>query len=595
MTIHRSKLSLVHLTLCVALSSFLFACASDIEDVEEQLDYSSPPPNDDEDQDDESEENSDVSTGLTVSAGSINVTVTIGDGNPANRDIDVMNNSLEPLSYQCELLNGGDAPILNISAQAGVLAAQETAVVSIAWDHTALMMGTYQSTIRCSNQIDTSDSQNIVVTYRILSEAIQRYWVGGSGNWSDSTHWSESSGGPGGASVPGEASVAHLLGNATVTLDADISVRGLICDGATISTSVERELAVSVDGVDVVDCGLPAANGGNHYLLGFRFTSDGFFDHIQGEVGGTSIAYLDADGNTVILRPADAGHIGVDLNVHHLDLGAGGAITVDCFLTDNNCASRTRVEVHYNAAHGCEIADVLGTGSLSLLGIEHENIGCNPGLLSAAYQLSGNVYDITGGSRVFQFVPVNSPFEVNAPMVLEKASEVLFNGQVINNQRRFMVGNDLLSGVAIARLQGAEITTAEYVRLEDTDGAILDFVGGGSVRATGAPQNANFGTDLFVANGGQDNGNNCQSQANPCASVNRCIQQANALGARAECLLNRGDTFNEKGQGTLTTIREEIYFATYGAGNDPVVLLDIGDQVTAESEIRIYAQHWRAE
>ena len=31
---------------------------------------------------------------------------------------------------------------------------------------------------------------------------MNRYWVGGTGNWNDTSHWSASSGGSGGASVP---------------------------------------------------------------------------------------------------------------------------------------------------------------------------------------------------------------------------------------------------------------------------------------------------------------------------------------------------------------------------------------------------------
>lgn len=49
-----------------------------------------------------------------------------------------------------------------------------------------------------------------------------RYWVGGTGSWSDTSHWSTTSGGTGGASVPGSSDSAILDGNSgggTVTID----------------------------------------------------------------------------------------------------------------------------------------------------------------------------------------------------------------------------------------------------------------------------------------------------------------------------------------------------------------------------------------
>jgi len=55
-----------------------------------------------------------------------------------------------------------------------------------------------------------------------------RYWVGGSGNWSDTARWSTSSGGTGGASVPGTADYAIIDSNSgssfTITLTANTAV-----------------------------------------------------------------------------------------------------------------------------------------------------------------------------------------------------------------------------------------------------------------------------------------------------------------------------------------------------------------------------------
>lgn len=57
-----------------------------------------------------------------------------------------------------------------------------------------------------------------------------RYWIGNSGNWSDTAHWSTSSGGPGGAAVPTLTDDVHFDNNSfsttgfTVTLNVDASM-----------------------------------------------------------------------------------------------------------------------------------------------------------------------------------------------------------------------------------------------------------------------------------------------------------------------------------------------------------------------------------
>ena len=72
---------------------------------------------------------------------------------------------------------------------------------------------------------------------------MNRYWVGGSGNWtsSNTTNWSTSSGGSGGASVPGSGDTAIFdanSGGGTVTIQSSQpSVGGLNSTGFTGSFS----------------------------------------------------------------------------------------------------------------------------------------------------------------------------------------------------------------------------------------------------------------------------------------------------------------------------------------------------------------------
>lgn len=64
-----------------------------------------------------------------------------------------------------------------------------------------------------------------------------RYWVGGSGNWTDTSHWSASLGGSGGASVPTIGDTVRLTTNNTVTINQDINVYAIYnSDGQSPST-----------------------------------------------------------------------------------------------------------------------------------------------------------------------------------------------------------------------------------------------------------------------------------------------------------------------------------------------------------------------
>ena len=136
--------------------------------------------------------------------------------------------------------------------------------------------------------------------------AVERHWIGGSGDWTDNAHWSETPNGPPGASVPDANSVVTIEGDVAVALNGgNVEVRGLTCDGATLSADVETEVATGGRGVDVATCILPMDGG--HALLGFRFVADAVFDHVQGEAGGTAVDYLDADGNVITIRPVGGG------------------------------------------------------------------------------------------------------------------------------------------------------------------------------------------------------------------------------------------------------------------------------------------------
>jgi gliding motility-associated-like protein len=62
-----------------------------------------------------------------------------------------------------------------------------------------------------------------------------KYWVGGSGEWSDAQHWSLTAGGPGGAGIPraDEAATILPMQAITVTIDRNATCAGLMLDGSS--------------------------------------------------------------------------------------------------------------------------------------------------------------------------------------------------------------------------------------------------------------------------------------------------------------------------------------------------------------------------
>ena len=91
----------------------------------------------------------------------------------------------------------------------------------------------------------TSSTNNNSVTTAgsgwVFTNPVGKYWVGGTGNWSDTTHWSASSGGAGSAGVPTSTDDVYFdsASNATaytVTVDAAATTRDLVFFAAPSSS-----------------------------------------------------------------------------------------------------------------------------------------------------------------------------------------------------------------------------------------------------------------------------------------------------------------------------------------------------------------------
>lgn len=93
-----------------------------------------------------------------------------------------------------------------------------------------------------------------IASFGVLGGLAQsRYWVGGSGNWSDSQHWSYTSGGKGGAAVPTQANLVVVDRNSfrsegVIKLDHDIKVGGLFWNEDVALSGFEGNYTITSDG-----------------------------------------------------------------------------------------------------------------------------------------------------------------------------------------------------------------------------------------------------------------------------------------------------------------------------------------------------------
>ena len=83
--------------------------------------------------------------------------------------------------------------------------------------------------------------------------AQSRYWVGGSGSWSDSQHWSYTSGGKSGAPVPTSKDVVYVDKSSfttigTIALENDVAVAGLIWADDVAQSGFEGNYKVAING-----------------------------------------------------------------------------------------------------------------------------------------------------------------------------------------------------------------------------------------------------------------------------------------------------------------------------------------------------------
>lgn len=187
-------------------------------------------------------------------------------------------------------------------------------------------------------------------TTPIKKMACNRFWVGGSGDWSDSFHWSEETGGLAGATVPeGGCYAVFNEGSGSGTVNIDIEVTGvsieigagyegdisgsqnfhfdanlIIIDGSSMS-------GFSYTGTFIIEGGGSYINAQNIELVSIEITGNAGLQALSSLTIGSSYSLIitegtfNSTGNNLTAGHVIANNPGI---ARYLDFSSGGIITL---------------------------------------------------------------------------------------------------------------------------------------------------------------------------------------------------------------------------------------------------------------------------
>lgn len=134
----------------------------------------------------------------------------------------------------------------------------------VANNHKRSIYATYEESGPVEKNIAETGQGEESISCGDISITNNRYWVGGSGNWSDTVHWAETSGGAGGASVPTSDDDVFIDANSgfgsggTITIGVDVVTKDFISStGHSYSVDdEENEYSINIYGSLELESGL---------------------------------------------------------------------------------------------------------------------------------------------------------------------------------------------------------------------------------------------------------------------------------------------------------------------------------------------------
>lgn len=165
----------------------------------------------------------------------------------------------------------------------------------------------------------------VLSNFTLSAFAADRYWIGGTGNWSDTSHWSINSEGIGGAGKPGIGDTAIFdinSGGGTCIFDENISIAvfNMTTGNTTEVNTSANNYALTTSGNFTITSGTFIANGSTITIGGNWDSSGGVFNY------GTSRVVLTGSGKT--LKASTTGGLWAT-KFYSLTINSGARITVN--------------------------------------------------------------------------------------------------------------------------------------------------------------------------------------------------------------------------------------------------------------------------
>jgi len=328
-----------------------------------------------------------------------------------------------------------------------------------------------------------------------------RYWVGGTGNWSDTARWSESSGGAGGASVPRSHDdvVFNSASNATAyTATVNTVTGGIRCKSLTIAGPASDNLTLAGTATMIIHnnvtlpaTGLTRTYTGNIILTG---STTGRTFTTNGVVLNSTIT-IDGEGCEWLLgSDLNNGTSSISVSTGTFDLAnrnlIAGALLSSLALSSNftNFNSRTIK---------------LGNGTLTLSATTAVNLGgtsassgnrltFNAG--ASQINCSATSAGITGNGKTFHNVSLTSTARVTSSIAgtsTGATAPTVFNNLTIAGRASAGVGTLIVDVPRIMVVNGTLTVSA------GTDATCRTFIQSGTIGTTSTITCAAFsGTDV---------------------------------------------------------------------------------------------------
>jgi hypothetical protein len=291
---------------------------------------------------------------------------------------------------------------ITITGPAGTTAVRFVSASNAPLQYVVLQYTTFSggATWQAQNCLDNGNNTGIAIT---LPPVRTLYWVGSSGNWTDTAHWSLSSGGPGGECSPSlvdnvvvDASSCTTTGQTLAINVAAATCRNIDCSAATNGLTL-RSLSGNVLGVYGSVTWAPApymtlALAGGLTILGAGTTCT----LTSAGQKLTSILNLNAPGGTVTLADAFASTAGI---TH----------TAGAFDTNDQPVSAST----YGTSGVTAKALSLGASQVTVGGVWNVAAGTNLSVTPGTSLITVNATSFSGNGQPYYDVVLNSPATVS--------------------------------------------------------------------------------------------------------------------------------------------------------------------------------------